>query len=112
MFTSITSPSLASEIAAGNVLKLRNLADRFDVDPSVAFRWMQRGLPDGKGGRVRLEAIKRGKCWVTSEAAIKRFFAGLPQSAPTSAAPPIRTPTKREGDSARAEATLRDKYGI
>jgi hypothetical protein len=80
MRSTIVPKSLADEIAAGDALKLREIAERFQVDPSVVFRWMQHGLPDGKGKRVRLAAIRRGKCWLTSEAAVKRFFSALPHS--------------------------------
>lgn len=72
----------------------------------------QKGLPSGYGVRVKLEAIKRGKKWLTSRAAVERFFAALPASTPTPTAPPIRTPSKRERGSARAEQTLKNKYGI
>lgn len=109
---SIIPPSLATEIAAGDAIKLRDLARRFDVDPSVAFRWMQRGLPTGKGDRVRLEALRIGKSWRTSEAAVRRFLTALPQSTTASAAPVLRTPTQRERDSARAVGELRAKYGM
>ena len=104
--------SLADEIAEGDSLKLRDIAERFGVDPSVAFRWMQRGLPDGKGGRVRLAAIRFGKGWRSSEAALRRFLAALPQGGSTPAQATIRSPSKRERDSARAQETLKNNYGI
>jgi hypothetical protein len=53
-----------------------------------------------------------GKSWRTSEAALKRFLAALPQSAPASAAPPIRTPSQRVREFGRAKAILKNKYGI
>ena len=103
--------SLAAEIAAGDMLTLRDVARRFGIDPSVAFRWMQRGLPTGKGDRVRLDALRIGS-WRTSEAAVRRFLAALPQSSWTPPQPQLRTPTQRERDSARAAAELRAKYGM
>ena len=84
------------------------------VSPSTAFRWMMRGLSDGRGKRIRLQAVRRGKIWLTSRAALERFLSALPhsQSESTPTAAPIRTPSKRERDSARAEQTLKNKYGI
>jgi hypothetical protein len=104
--------TLAAEIAAGDLLRLRDVAERFDVDPSVAFRWMQRGLVDGKGGRVRLEALRFGRSWRTSEGALRRFLAALPHGGSVPAYATIRTPSNRERDSARAVETLRAKYGM
>jgi hypothetical protein len=112
MHTTILEIDLPGEIAGGDSLRLIDLARRFNVCISTCFRWVAKGLPTGNGSRVRLEAIKRGKCWLTSEAAVKRFFAALPQSEQTPAAPPIRTPSKRERDSALAEKVLQEKYGI
>jgi transposase-like protein len=112
MKSNIIPPCLADEIASGDAVTLRDVARRFGVDPSVAFRWMQKGLPDGRGGRVRLACIRRGR-WLTSESAVRRFFAALPQSEPTaSEPPPIRTPAMRERDTERAKNELRDTYGV
>jgi hypothetical protein len=91
---------------------LLNLARQFNVAPSTALRWILRGLPDGQGGRVRLEAVRRGKPWITSRAALERFFAALPQSTSTPPAPPIRSPARRERESARAAEALNREYGI
>lgn len=107
-----TLPDLAAEIIAGDAITVIDIARQFHVSPSTAFRWMMRGLPDARGERVRLQAIRRGKIWLTSRAALERFLSALPQSAPTPATPPIRTPSKRDRDSVRAKKTLNDKYGI
>ena len=103
---------LPGEIAGGEMLRLIELARRFDVCVSTCFRRVVKGLPTGNGDRVRLEAIKRGKSWITSEAAVKRFFSALPISSSPPSAAPIRTPIRHERESARAEATLKDQYGI
>lgn len=112
MRNTILEADLPGEIAGGDTLRLIDLARRFNVCISTCFRWVIKGLPTGDGSRVRLAAIKRGKCWHTSEAAVKRFFAALPQSEQAPAAPPLRTPRKRERDSARAKQALSDKYGM
>ena len=105
------SECVSAEIAAGDAITLPALAQTHHAAPSTCFRWMKKGLPDGRGGRVYLEAIRRGKKWITSSAAVARFFARLEHSsAPTP--PPLRTPANREHDSARAEKVLREKYRI
>ena len=53
------------------------------VDPSVAFRWMQLGLPNGDGHRVRLEAVRVGKSWRTSEAALRKACVRVAGQSPT-----------------------------
>ena len=112
MTASDTFPDVAAEIVNGDSITVIDIARQFSVSPSTAFRWLMRGLPDGRGERIRLAAIKRGKIWLTSRAALERFLSALPASTPTHTAPPIRTPSKRERDSARAEATLKSNYGI
>ncbi len=104
-------PDLASEIIAGDSITILEIARQFSVSPSTAFRWIMRGLPDEHGERTRLQAIRRGKVWLSSRAALQRFLAALPAS-PASAPPQVRTPSRRERDSARSQATLKTKYGI
>jgi hypothetical protein len=112
MRKTILEIDLPGEIAGGDSLRLIDLAKRFNVSISTCFRWVVKGLPTGNGSRVRLGAIKRGKCWLSSEASVRRFFAALPQSEQAPAAPPLRTPHKRERDCDRAKQALQDKYGI
>jgi hypothetical protein len=99
--------SVPAEIAAGDMLTTSELARRQHTSPSTVFRWLDKGLPDGRGGRVFLEAVRRGKNWLTSSAAVRRFFERLEQSAPLG--PAIRTPAKRDRECARAEKRLRDR---
>jgi len=102
--------SVSAEIAAGGGMPLIELARQQQTAPSTCFRWARKALPDGRGGRVFLEAVRRGKKWLTSSAAIARFFARLEHSVtPT---PTIRTASKRERDSARAKQALNEEYGI
>ena|ERR1700722_1050628 len=112
MRSTILEIDLPAEIASGDSLRLIDLARRFNVCISTCFRWVVKGLPTGNSSRIKLEALKRGKCWLTSEAAVKRFFTALPQSGPTPPAPPIRTPAKRERDCERAKKALQDDFGI
>ncbi len=104
--------SVASEIAAGDRLSTVELAHEHDTAPSTIFRWIQRGLPDAQGGRVFLEALRRGKVWLTSRAAVARFFERLPHSQGSSTPPAPRSPSKRDRDSARAKKVLQEQYGI
>lgn len=110
-FVNASNP-VAAEITSGDSITLLDISRQFSTAPSTALRWVLRGLPDGNGGRIRLEAIRRGKPWLTSRAALQRFLSRLPQSAPSTSAAPTRTPTQRERDSARAKQQLHDTYGI
>ncbi len=107
-----TYPDLAAEIIGGDAITVIEIARQFHVSPSTVFRWMMRGLPNGRGERVRLQAIRRGKIWLTSRAALQRFLSSLPASPQTPTTPPIRTPAKRERDCERAKTALNAKYGI
>ncbi len=102
---------IASEIAAGDGVALVEVARLQKTNISTIFRWVIRGLPRGSGERVKLEAIKRGRKWITTRPALTRFFAALPKSAPAPVTP-ARTPTQRERDSARARQRLQSDYGI
>jgi hypothetical protein len=108
----MTENNIIAEIAAGRGISLIELARQHSVNPSTAFRWVLRGLPAGDGTRVRLEALRRGKRWLTTAAAVARFFGALPTSTPPPTAPTIRTPVKRERETARAKRILATKYGI
>jgi len=107
-----TLPDLAAEIIDGDTITILDIARTMGTAPSTVYRWMLRGLPDGRGGRVKLAAIRRGKVWLTSRAALRRFVGALPTTATPTGAPPIRTPAAREREAARAKKTLREKYGI
>ena len=108
-----TEPSVCAEIADGDCMSLVELARQFDLNPSTCLRWILTGLPDEQGNRIKLEAVRRGKPWLTSKAALQRFLQRLPQSdGNTAPAPEIRTPSKRQRDTERAQQTLKDQYGI
>ena len=103
--------TLAAEIASGDSVRLMDLARRFGVNTSTVFRWIMKGLPSGQGTRIQLEALRRGKSLITSEKAVERFFDALPKTGEPAPAP-IRTPSQRERDSARAKQKLQADYGI
>jgi hypothetical protein len=103
------SPSVSAEIVAGDAITLIELARQYHTAPSTCFRWVRKGLTDVNGHRVFLEAVRRGKLVLTSSAAVARFFALLEYSKPVP--PPIRTPTKRERDSAQVRKELQEQYG-
>jgi hypothetical protein len=104
--------SLPTEIAHGDQIALVTNSREFGVAPSTCLRWVLRGLPDGHGGRIRLEAVRRGKPWLPSRAALARFLGALPQSTATQQTPQVRTPAQREQASAQAKQNLKAKYGI
>jgi|SRR6516165_5110415 transposase-like protein len=104
--------NIVAEIAAGRGISLIELARQHGVNPSTAFRWVSRGLPAGDGTRVRLKALQRGKRWLTTAAAVARFFGSLPISAPQPTTGPVRTPARRQRDTARARNALKERYGI
>ena len=103
---------MADEIAVGDSVRMIDLARRFKLNQSTVFRWAFRGLPSNDGVRVKLEVIRFGKSWRTSEAALRRFLAALPQGDASPFQGSVRTPAKRRSDSDRAEAALKEKYGI
>jgi hypothetical protein len=107
-----TIPDLAGEIIGGDSITVLGIARQFNVSPSTAFRWMMRGLPDGRGERIRLQALRRGKIWLTSRASLQRFLSALPASTPAPTSTPIRAPSKRQADCERARKSLSDRYGI
>lgn len=73
------------------------------LHPATLTRWILRGVRALDGSRVRLEAVRVGCRWLTTEAALERFAAALGGPA----APATRTPSVRQKASARAEAELR-----
>ena len=44
------------------------------ISPQTAYRWIRPGILAADGVRVRLEAVKLCRDFVTTEAAIHRFF--------------------------------------
>ena len=49
------------------------------ISPQTGYRWIKPGVRAADGTRVRLEAIRVGRGYVTTRAAVKRFFGELAQ---------------------------------
>jgi hypothetical protein len=75
------------------------------LHPATMTRWILRGVLAVDGRRVKLEAIRLGCRWLTSEPALQRFADAL--STPPADSVPTRIPTARQKASARAAAELR-----
>ncbi|GEM_PF-3569146 len=104
------TPSVGGEIVAGDTIKILDLARERDLHPSTCLRWILRGLPAPSGGRVKLEASRLGRAWVTSRAAFARFIDALAAiQSPQAAA--IRSAPRRARASERAARELQ-KLGI
>jgi hypothetical protein len=77
-----TCPStVANEVASGDVVTLLELARRGpltrggkQLHVATITRWVLEGVRAADGRRVRLEAVRLGGRWVTSEAAYRRFL--------------------------------------
>jgi hypothetical protein len=78
---------------------------------STLTRWILRGLPDGKGGRVKLRAVRLPGGWATTQEWIERFLEALTdcRTEPAGAAP--RTPNQRRKAAERAGREL-DQLGL
>ena len=75
------------------------------LHPATLTRWILNGVRAIDGRRVKLEAVRLGCRWLTSEAALRRFAEAL--TAPPPDSPPTRTPTDRRRASEQADAELR-----
>jgi hypothetical protein len=78
------------------------------VHPQTIVRWIQKGVRAANGERIKLEAIRVGYRWMTSEAALKRFLMASTVIEPETAA--LRTPAQRHRASEEAGAQL-EKVG-
>jgi hypothetical protein len=108
----MTETTIIDEITAGQGIPLAKAARSYSIHPCTIWRWAKEGLPDGRGGRVHLRMVKVGKKFFTTNSAVREFFASLPATGMEPTAPPVRTPSKRERDSARARENLKRKYKI
>lgn len=106
------SAGVAAEIADNDELNTTTIAHEKKIAIATVFRWITRGLPAAVGGRVRLEAVRRGRKWLTSRAALRRFFAALPTSSSASEVSTADSlhPRQRAADDAKSQ--LRDRFGI
>jgi hypothetical protein len=71
------------------------------------YRWVLRGLPGPDGQRVRLEAVRVGRAWITSREALARFAERLTPPLGEDDLPPTpRSRSARRRASERAAAAL------
>lgn len=92
-------------------IPLEAIGRRFKVSHPTVWRWVLRGLPGPDGQRVRLEALRVGRRWMTSLEAAQRFFAATtPDLADEPAAAP-RSAGKREKAASKASRQL-ERLGL
>jgi hypothetical protein len=112
------SDLLLQEITEGQGMKLAQAAKLFPpyrlgrpVTISCLIRWICDGIRTPGGGRVKLEAARLGKRYLTTKPAVKRFLAAQAAEAAPAAGPAPRPPAgrKRASDHAADELT---KLGI
>ena len=108
-----------AEVAAGEgVIPLREVAHRLPAfrpgtrtTYSCVLRWSLKGVRVPGGQRVRLEAVRCGGRWLTTEAAIQRFLLAQQPTEERQPQAPPRSPGQRQRASQRAGAQL-EKIGI
>jgi hypothetical protein len=76
------------------------------VSFSCVLRWITHGIPGADGQRVKLEAIRVGGRWLTSEEALARWAERLTPRLDSEPAPAPRTPAQRRRASERAGKNL------
>lgn len=79
------------------------------VSFSCVLRWITDGVPGPDGTRVRLEGVRLGGRWLTSEEAIVRFAARLTPQFEGQTTPVPRTAGRRRRESERAAAELEQR---
>jgi hypothetical protein len=96
-----------------NLLSLYEAARRFPparggrpVSFSCVLRWVTDGIPGPDGERVKLEAVRVGGRWLTTEEALARWAERLTPPLDVENAPPPRSPARRRRESERAERQL------
>jgi hypothetical protein len=75
------------------------------LHPATLTRWILRGVRALDGRRVRLEAVRVGCRWLTSEAALARFAAAL---GATGDPAPIQSPAARDKAASAADRDLQE----
>jgi hypothetical protein len=95
-----------ADILSEQTLRIHEAAAIARVSFATAWRWILKGAPAPDGTRVRLEAIRCGAKWLTSQEALRRFSEALTPRLNTEPAPAPRTPTARQRASERAAKRL------
>jgi hypothetical protein len=81
------------------------------VSFSCVLRWITDGIPGPDGQRVKLEAVRLGGRWLTSQEALARWAERLTPRLDSEPAPTPRTPAQRRRASERAGKNL-ERLGI
>jgi len=115
--TILEVPQVLAEIRTHGGRKLSAVGKLFPaargngtVNPATVWRWARIGATTPSGERVRLEVVKVGMSWLTSDAAVNRFVAALTGDMTPPVPPkPTTTPAQRR---ARSEAAGRKLAAI
>jgi hypothetical protein len=80
----ITDPDTGHPLAGETLLPIGRVAERFpgangnlQLSSKAVANWIRKGADTPTRQRVRLEAIRVGSRWITSEEAVTRFLAAL-----------------------------------
>src|SRR5262249_39567935 len=116
---SMSESIITSEVLSGSGLSLSQAARRFPpyraskpVAPSTIFRWIAEGVRLRDGRRLRLEAVRLGGRWLTSELAIQRFISRQPPTFSADSPPTPPTPPQRERAAEYAGKVLETAHGF
>jgi hypothetical protein len=98
-----------ADILSEDTLRLEDAARLCQTHFCTVYRWTTKGLPDQSGVRVRLEALKVGRIWLTSKQALDRFTSALTPTFDDDVPKiDIRTVSKRKKSSEKAERALQE----
>jgi hypothetical protein len=95
-----------THLLAESTMRLDEAARISGVHFSSVYRWVLRGVPGPDGERIRLEAIRLGRAWITSREALSRFSARLTRCLDEESGPLPRAAGKRRRASERAAREL------
>jgi hypothetical protein len=76
------------------------------VHPATVTRWIIKGVRNGHGQRVFLQAVRSPAGWLVRPEWIDQFLKAC-TAGRTDSTPPPRTPTQRQRDAERAEEKLK-----
>jgi hypothetical protein len=102
---------VCDRILSETTRRIEEVAQRHGQHFSTVYRWLFRGLPGPDGKRVRLEACRLGRKWLTSDEAVARFSAALTPNLTAEAPNGPRSASKRQRSSERAGKQL-ESLGI
>lgn len=98
-----TPPTVLSEIRQHGGLRLSAVGRMFPAargkgttNPATVWRWARLGATTPSGGRVRLEVVRVGMSYLTSQAALDRFVTALTVASMPDAPAPAPAPVRSE----------------